>query len=199
MRNRTFATLMLLLAPAVVSAQAKVRGEKKADWNEINKSSTQTGLQLSNRDIESISPIRLLLDKRKDLSLTDEQVKRVKEVEAKVAEKNDGFFKAIDSLRNEMKPSSRASEEDGARKMMARNGVMSVLAEIRANYDGALTEAMAPLDEGQRKSASSMIEKQSAEATDMLREKLGGRRPDGDDAAAAAGGSGRRGRPATAL
>jgi hypothetical protein len=199
MRTRTFATLMLLLAPAVASAQAKVRGEKKADWNEINKSSAQTGLQLSNRDIEGISPIRLLLDKRKDLSLTDDQVKHVKEVEAKVAEKNEGFFKAIDSLRNEMKPSSRASEEDGARRMMARNGVMSVLAEIRANYDGAVTDAMAPLDEGQRKSAASMIEKQSTEATDMLREKLGGgRRPDGDDAAAASG-SGKRGRPATAL
>jgi hypothetical protein len=196
MHARTLATLMLLLAPTVTFAQAKVRGEKKADWNEINKSSTQTGLQLSNRDIESISPIRLLLDKRKDLSLTDEQVKHVKEVEAKVAEKNDALFRAIDSLRNEMKPSSRAAEDDGARKMMARNGVMSVLAAIRANYDGAVPEVMAQLDEGQRKTAGAMIERQSAEATDLLREKLGGgRRPDNDDAAAA---SGRRGRP-TAL
>jgi hypothetical protein len=178
--------LSLILIPAMASAQrgsgggggsggsGRVRGDPNADWKSIAGSSE--GIKLSNRDIENINPVKLLIDKRKDINLSDDQLHRVKDLDAKLTEKNHDSFTALDSLRRLTKPPAHEPNDDErARMMAARGAVASTVATIRDNYAASLTEALQVLDETQRKSAAELLDKQRTEAEAMLREKLGGR------------------------
>ena len=58
--------------------------------------------------------------------------------------------------------------------MDTRRRFTEVVTGIRIQYDGAATDAVALLDESQKKQATDLIQKQHAEADDMVRDKLGG-------------------------
>ena len=181
MSMRRFAGLILIVVPTLVSAQrgggggggGSTRGEAKANWNQIGKDGG-AGLKLSNGDLEDISPIKLLIDKRKDLKLSDAQLKQFKDLETAQNAKNETYFKALDSLRKDMKMSAKPTDEERARMMSARGSVMEVVGSIRMNYDATATSATALLDDTQKKTATDILDKQTKEAADMLREKLGG-------------------------
>ncbi len=179
---------LLVLIPTLASAQrrggSRSTGNDKPDWNELGGKSG--GLQLSNRDVENISPIKLLIDKRKDLKLTDDQLKQIKDLDGKLKEQNQPLFKALDSLRTAMRSSSTAGDEDRSSIMSARREVGGVVHDIRATYETSLKDAMALLDDAQRATAEPLLQKHAEESDRVLSEKLGGRR---------GGESGRSGRP----
>jgi hypothetical protein len=184
MRPTKIALLSLVLVPAVALAQrggaggsSKVRGDPKADWNSVE--NANKGVKLSNRDLENISPIKLLIDKKKDLKLSDDQVNKLKELDGKLKETNDPSFKVLDSLRRAAQPPLRSgepSDEERDRMMSARRGIGAVVGTIRGNYESSAKDAMAILDETQQKTAAELLTKQKEEAEDMLRDKLGGGR-----------------------
>jgi len=132
------------------------------------------GMQLSNGDVEDMSPLKLLIDKRKDLKLADDKVKALKELEGKVKDQVQPSFKILDSLRRELRNPPR--EEDRGRMMSARNGVMNVVTEIRSAYDASLKEALPLLNEEQQKKAAELVDKQKNDSEEVLKEKLGGGR-----------------------
>jgi hypothetical protein len=193
MFNRSVAVVAAILIPTLAFGQrTKTRGDEKADWGTINKAGGG-GLQLSNRDVEDISPLKLLIDKRKDLKLSDDQLKQFKDLESKLKDKNQPLFKSMDSLRSEMKPPAHTpTDEDRAKMMSARGAVSEVLSSIRGNYDASVKDATALLDESQRNTANELLGKQSKDAEEMLNEKLGGGTKDAGDAGAA---KGKRGKP----
>lgn len=176
------ALVALVLIPTIASAQRGggttkgTRGDPKADFDAI--AGKKGGVQLSNRDVEEMSPIKLLIDKRKDLKLSDDQVKGLKDIESKLKEKNDPSFHALDSLRRAAQPPLHdPSDDDKSRMMNAQRGAGAVVATIRGNYDAALNDALPTLDETQRNNAKELLEKQRNEAQDAVREKLGSGRP----------------------
>jgi hypothetical protein len=186
MSLRKLAFVTLLFAPTVLMAQRGggstgprvERGDRRANYDEMQKTTTP-GLQLSNRDVEDLSPLKLLLDKRKDLKLTDDQQKQIKDIESKMKETVKPSFGALDSLRAVMKrPAGKLSDEERVQVTLARQEVPSVVAKIREAYDASLKDAMALLNADQQKSAQEMVDKRSQEGAEMLRDKLGGgRRP----------------------
>jgi hypothetical protein len=175
MFSRKIAILSLLVAlPTIASAQRQRSSfgrDAEPNWDELGKGSG--GLQLSNKDLENISPLKLLIDKRKDLKLTDDQLTKLKDLDGKSKEQNVALFKTLDSLRKETKPSTRPSDEDRTRIMSARREVSGVVKDIRSNYDASLTQALPVLDESQRSTADGLIQKLNEEAEKMLREKMG--------------------------
>jgi len=179
MRTSSLVLSALLLVPALALAQrgggGRVRGERTANWDSIA-SGDRRGLKLSNRDVENISPLKLLIDKRKDLKLSDDQVKSLKDIEAKLKETNKPSFQGLDSLRRLAQPPLHdPSDEERARMNEARRTVGAVVFTIRQNYDASLKEALPLLDDAQRATANELLEKQRQEAQEMLREKMGGR------------------------
>lgn len=168
----------LSLIPMVASAQrgggSRVRGDPKADWQSVL-GSNSGGIKLSNRDVENISPIKLLIDKRKDLKLTDDQLNRLKEFDTKLKEENKDSFQALDSLRRMAQPPAHEpNDDDRSRMMTGRRLIAATVATIREHYDAALKDALPLLDEGQQKTANELLDKQRREAEEMLRDKLGG-------------------------
>ena len=184
MRPTRVALLSLVLVPAVALAQRggsggvrAPRGVPDADWNSVT--NANKGVKLSKGDLENTSPIKLLIDKKKDLKLSDDQVNKLKELEGKVKEANEPSFKALDSLKRLAQPplhSGEPKDDERDRMMSARRGLTAVVGTIRGNYESSATDAMAILDETQRKAATDLLMKQKEEADDMIRDKLGGGR-----------------------
>src|SRR5215510_8392443 len=88
MRKRTFLLAGLLLLPTIASAQRRGSGSFGRDEGaNYGGPGAIPGLQLSNGDVEDMSPIKLLIDKRKDLRLSDEKLKGIKDLEDKLKEK----------------------------------------------------------------------------------------------------------------
>jgi len=132
-------------------------------------------INLSNRDLENISPLKLLVDKRKDLKLTDDQLAKIKDREDKLKESMKPSFGALDSLRRIATPASRNPDEgDRARMMETRRRFTEVVAGIRTQYDIAVNAVIPMLDDTQQKLANELVQRQRSEADDMIRSKLGG-------------------------
>jgi hypothetical protein len=175
MKSRSL-LVALVLVPSLAAAQRRGGGFGKTEGpNYDGPGANNPGLQLSNGDVENMSPLKLLIDKRKDLKLADDKVKQIKDLESKLKETVQPSFKALDSLRREMRNSGRG-DEDRSRMMSARNHVMTVVTDIRTAYDASLKDALPLFDEEQQKKANEMLDKQRTESEDVLKEKLGGGR-----------------------
>lgn len=188
------ALALCLLVPTIVSAQqrrGKMGGEKDADWNAVAGKSAPAGPTISSKDFEKASPFKLMIDKKKDLKLSDAQITSIKDADAKLISANADRFKLLDSLKKDAKPktSGTPSAEDEARLVIAREALNGVVRDIRMSFDAAAKETVPGLDEAQQKSAAELMAKYAEEMQEMLQDKMGGRAPGGPPA----GGRGRGG------
>ena len=184
--NRRLLLLATFLAiPSFASAQrSRTASDRRTELFDKDSSSAKQAPAVRARDVEDMSPIKLIIDKRKDLKLTDAQISQLKDSDGKLKEKNAPLLKAIDSLVRDLRwtGGSRApSEEDRARMRDARTGLMSTVGEIRSNYDASAKEALATFDPEEQANASEMLEKQKQDAEKYFQERLsGGERRGGD-------------------
>jgi hypothetical protein len=146
------------------------------------------GLQLSNGDVEEMSPIKRLIDKRKDLRLTDAQVKQFKDLEKEMKMRDEHWFHVLDSLRKDMTPSGGSSDDARARMVNDRAAVQETVGNIRLSYNETLKQAMLLLDDTQKQKANELVQQLNDEADETIQKKLEGRGERGD-------GESRRGRP----
>jgi hypothetical protein len=177
--KRTLALVTCLaVLPAVTFAQRGGGGRTQADRHTplFDKDAGPSGPTLRPRDLEEQSPVKLLIDKRKDLKLTDEQVNALKAAESQLKDKNAPLLKAIDSLVREMKPPLNPSDESKARMRDASAGLASTIRDIRANYDEAVKPILATLEAESQAKANDMLAKQKEEGEKTVREKMGGGR-----------------------
>jgi hypothetical protein len=177
---RRYLIAAFLLVPSIGVAQrgGKTQADRKTPL--FDKEEAPKGPTLRVRDIEDQSPLKLLIDKRKDLKLTDAQVAQLKDSESKLKDVNAPLFKAVDSLIRDMKNGSGTPSDQARAKVRdARTGLMDVLKDVRTNDDTALKDALAPLDAEQKTKANELVEKQRQEGDKMIREKLnaGGEKP----------------------
>ncbi len=187
MKPRVLSLLALALLPSVALAQRGRDRGTKADFDAMIGSSP-VGLRLSNGDVEDMNPVKLLVDKRKDLKLTDDQLKQIRAMNDALKESTRPQFKVLDSLRIAMRPRAGADEEvERVRIQLARQDVMDLVKAIREGYDAKLKEAVALLDESQKAKADELVARQAKDAEETLAKALGGGR--------GAMGGGRRGRP----
>ena len=184
MRTR-YALLALLVLPGVALAQrgggggggGRDRGTNaKTDRAEMDKEFAPP-MKLSRGDLEDIVPAKVLLDKKKDLKLTDDQQKQLKDQVGKVKETNTPLYAAFDSLRIVVRPKSNPTDEDQVRSTIAREELLSVVRTIRSNYDASAKDAVALLDDSQKTMAAGILEKLTKDAESMISDRLNGGRP----------------------
>ncbi|MEN9591682.1 MAG: hypothetical protein RJA21_134 [Gemmatimonadota bacterium] len=177
MDSLRLALVVLLLVPAVSSAQRRSRGSPDADWNAIARSGP-SGPTIAGKDIERASPLALFIEKKKDLKLSDAQLSTLKEADASLRAANAARYGLVDSLKKEMKVTSGTpSAEDEARVVIARDAMMALIRDVRASYDSAAASVTGALDESQRGKAQELLLKHAEEMQEMLRAKMGGRGP----------------------
>ena len=179
----------LLILPTIASAQrGSMGGTKDADWNAVAGKSAPAGPTISSKDFENVSPLKLLLDKKKDLKLSDAQVTSLQAADASLKQKNHERFVLLDSLKKDAKPrtSGTPSAEDEARLVIARESLRSLVSDVQVTYDEAAKSALPMLDESQKPAGEKLLQKYTENMQEMLRDKMGGRPP-----SAVGGGRGR--------
>ncbi len=175
MLRRSLLLASLLVLPSIAVAQrGGGGGGSRAGKKDEMFDKAPKGPSLRVRDLEDLSPIKLLIDKRKDLKLSDAQVNQLKDSEGKLKDKNAPVFKMADSLLHDMKfNGDTATDVERARIVKARNGFSDVLSQLAANYDASSKDALATFDADQQAKANDLLTKQRAEGEKTVQEKLG--------------------------
>ncbi len=177
--------LMLLAANSEAQGRRSFGKTEAPDYGSVRAS----GVKLSSGDMQDMNPAKVILDKRKDLKLTDDQQNRVRALVDRVKESQKASYKTLDSLRTETRPRIDGDAEiENVRINVAREQMRSVVQSIRAEYVTVRAEALAMLDAAQLPKAEELLKQQSEEDEEVLQDKLGGGR-------GGAGAGGRRGRP----
>jgi hypothetical protein len=173
MIRRALFVACALALPSLATAQRGGSGSGATKKTEFFDKSEKKGPTIRVRDIEDLSSIHLLIDKRKDLKLSDAQVNALKDGENKVKEKNAPVLKIADSLIHElMVTRSNNSEEEKSRLRNAQADLVNTAAQARDNYDAAAKEVMSTFDADQQAKANDLLAKQRADGDRMLREKM---------------------------
>jgi hypothetical protein len=176
----------LLLLPSIIDAQAVQRTNRgtkiMGDWNKTDTAMGRAAPSFKKQDIEKFSAVLLVIDKKKDLKLSEEQVGKLKELGKTEEAHNEPLYVRMDSLRLSLR---RRPGEDGdkerIRMSLAQQDLIAVIEQIRSNYDSTYKASGLPLlSEAQRTSAEPLLEKGRDEAEDHLRSKLGGGRRGGN-------------------
>jgi hypothetical protein len=163
----------LLIVPGIAAAQ---RGTRATQHDKMfDKENEPKGLALRVRDIEDLSPIRRLVDKRKDIKLSDSQVDALKKSEETLKKTNEPLLKAVDSLARQMRPPLNMTPEARSRIDDAGYALRETLKSINENYGLAVKDAMATFDSDQQAKANEVLAKLKEDSDRMMREKLGGR------------------------
>lgn len=172
-RATLLATLLVLPSLVVAQRGARSQADKRTELFDKDSSSRLPPV-LRVRDVEDQSPIKLLIDKRRDLKLTEAQLSQLKDSESKLKEKNAPLLRAVDSLARDLR-SGMGSQSDDARSRArnARMGLMTTLSEVRANYDASAKDAVATFDADQQIKATELVDKQKQEAEKLLQERIG--------------------------
>jgi hypothetical protein len=172
---RRLAITALLFVPAISLAQRGGRTQADRKTPLFDKEEAPKGPTLRVRDIEDQSPLKLLIDKKKDLKLSDAQVSQLKDSETKLKDVNAPLYKAVDSLIRDMRTGSASPNDQAKAKLRdARVGLMDVLKELNKNYETPLNAVLTALDAEQQAKAKELLDKQRQDGDKMMREKLGG-------------------------
>jgi gas vesicle protein len=174
MQHKAFLVSALLVLPAVSFAQRGGGTRSQANQRtELMDKDTPKGPSLRVRDVEDMSPIRRLIDKHKDVKLSDAQVDQLKESQKKLEQKNEPLMKAVDSLLHEIKQAAFSANDAGqAKGRQATMALRGVLVQIQDNDDAAATEATASFDAEQKEKAKEVLGKLKEDNEKMLKERL---------------------------
>lgn len=176
MRRRLLVTVALLAAPSLALAQRGRRSSGDGDKAEMKNSESagNKGPQLRARDVEDFSAIKLMIDKRKDLNLTDAQVDALKKNEDAAKKQNEPLFNTVDSLVHEMRPPLNADDAFRVKVKLAGDELQEKLEAIRANYDAGVKDVAAGFNADQQAKWKELTAKNSEEAEKRVRERMGG-------------------------
>lgn len=166
--------LLAMLPPALAHAQRRGMGERDVNWNAV--AAKKAPPTLAAKDVEELDPLALLLDKRKDLKLTDPQVAALTAAHGTLTATVAPALARIDSLGKAMRPTTTLQgAEDEARMVIARDAAGTAVREVQQAYGAALEAALPGLEPAQQEAARKQLDKQQEKGMKALREKLGGR------------------------
>jgi hypothetical protein len=174
MIRRALLIACIFAIPSIATAQRAGSTRSGATKkSELFDQTEKKGPSFRVRDIEDLSSVHLLIDKRKDLKLSDAQLNALKEAENKVKEKNAPVLKVVDSLIHElMATRSNNADEERSRVRTAQAELVNTIDVVRQNYDAASKEVTATFDADQQAKANDLMAKQRSEGDKMLREKM---------------------------
>lgn len=174
LRRTTLLAALILLPLGTAAAQRSRSAATKHDDAKYADDEVAKGPAIRGRDLEDLSPIKLFIDKRKDLKLNDAQIDALKKSDEQLRQKNQPLYKAVDSLARAMKPPMNRSDESDARIRDARHDLDQTIESIRGTYEAASTEAVGTFDADQKAKATELLAKQKEDADKRIREKMKG-------------------------
>ena len=125
------------------------------------------------KDLEKANPVETLLDAKKDLKLTSDEEKELKNLNKQLKDEVKPFFKTIDSVAREMKKTGDYAPTQG-QIVVGRGLTREASDSVMTKYSGVRDVALAKLAEDKRQPAADLLQKQM-EA--QMASRRGGRPP----------------------
>lgn len=175
MRSNALLVIALIALPTVSFAQRGGGTRSRANQNDelMDDKGAPKGPTLRVRDVEDMSPIRRLIDKHKDINLSDAQVDQLKDHQKKLEEKNAPLLKQVDSLLHEIKQGQfNANDVGQTHARQASMALRGVVVQIQDNNDAAATEATGSFSAEQQGKAKEILAKLKEDNEKMLKERL---------------------------
>ncbi len=162
MRRIVVLSALVLMFPALASAQrgggTRSEATKRSFGFDSTDSFSRRPAAVSARDLQELDPLAILLDKRKDLKLTDDQTAKLRDMEAKLDSAHRMPFRALDSLNREMpRGGSGMSDDDAATARTVGTLTRLIIGGVRERYDSVEKDARALLTDDQRKKADDVL------------------------------------------
>ncbi|HEY4218191.1 MAG TPA: hypothetical protein VGM67_13695 [Gemmatimonadaceae bacterium] len=180
--RRPLLLLSLLVAPSIAVAQKGGGKTQATSHQELDTTRIPQGPTLRVRDVQDESPLKMFVDKHKDLKLTDPQVDSLKAADKALRDKNDVSYKSIDSLIGVMRSAARDQTDAGRGKSrVARAALMLAVGDVDTNNEAAAKEWVAKFTPEQQATATQLLTKLSEDEKHMLNDRLGGGRNGGGD------------------
>ncbi len=159
---------VLLVVPTILSAQ-RTRGGGSSRSSERGKMDLDTaGVRksgiLSTRDLQKENMVAFVLDKKKDLKLSDDEVNALKAINDHLKDTVSAPMNSLDSIANRLRRSGDFAPSEGDRTA-ARLIATQRIAEVHSQYDAFLKEALSKLTEEHQKVANDLIEARRKELT----------------------------------
>jgi hypothetical protein len=178
MRNLSFLAL-LVVVPAVSHAQGdapkktgygKGMDTKGADGADALIKGLKEAPSMS-KEMQKANPVEFLLDKKKDLQLTDAEQKELKTIASTVKDQTKPYFKTMDSVQREQKKEGDYAPTSGQIVILRRVN-REAQDSVRAIYERSAADALAKISEEKRPAATDALKK---EIEERAAERRGGR------------------------
>ncbi|MGH7668559.1 MAG: hypothetical protein ACRENQ_03625 [Gemmatimonadaceae bacterium] len=178
MRRAVLLFSLLMMAPALSLAQ---RGDRtrsgatsRTDMFPSDQMRERATAVTSNK-LRDLDPLAILLDKHRDLALTDSQVVKLKDMRDRLGELQKPAYHMLDSLDQQLaNVGSNPSADDQARMQTTNGFVRMVATNVRQQYDSVEKAAGALLTDEQKKKAGDVL-KDSHDQLARLTARGGGR------------------------
>jgi hypothetical protein len=129
------------------------------------------------KDLQKVNPIELLLDKKKDLQLSDAEQKELKTLASAVKDATKPYFKTLDSVQREQKLGQKGEGLTTGQMMILRRESRDAQDSVLVNYKRAADEALTKLTEEHRQPATDLLKQAMEEQMEARRNSRGGRPP----------------------
>lgn len=129
------------------------------------------------KDLQKANPVEFLLDRKKDLKLSDEEQKELKSLASSLKDATKPYFKTLDSVQREQKLGQKGEGLTTGQMMILRKESRMAQDSVMANYQRAAADALTKLTDEHRPTASEMMQKEMEEQMAARRGSRGGRPP----------------------
>lgn len=163
MRRTTLLLAILMIVPGVAAAQRGGRTRSGAT-SRTNMFPDEQALHranaVSSSKLRDLDPLSILIDKHKDMQLSDSQVNALKSMNEQLQTTQKPTFHALDSLDQQLAnfgSNSSMSSGDQARMRTTTMFVRMVAGNIRQQYDSVEKQARGLLNDQQKKKANDVL------------------------------------------
>src|SRR4051812_17320294 len=109
------------------------------------------------KELDKQNPIAILLDRKKDIKLSDDEQKQLKSLNDMLKDSTKVYFKTLDSAQKEMK--NGGSDMAAGQRMILRSLLQQTSDSVTARYDAALKDAMGKIAAERHQAATDALEK----------------------------------------
>jgi hypothetical protein len=161
MRRTALLLSFLMVVPALSLAQrgggSRSRATSRTDMFPDEQAQRRV-TTVSSSKLRDLDPLTILLDKHKDLSLTDDQMAKLKTMDGQLAEMQQPAYHVLDSLDQQLANlGSHPSSDDQARMQTTSAFTHMIAGNVRQQYDSVEKVAGALLTDDQKKKADDVL------------------------------------------
>lgn len=161
MRRFVLAAAALCLVPGLTLAQRGGGSRSKATSHTDmfpSEQMRQRVAAVSSNKLRDLDPLAILIDKRKDVRLTDEQVAQLKQMHDQLDQVQQPVYHVVDSLNQKLANlGSSTSSDDQSRVQTTTSFLRLIAGTVRQRYDSVERDALGLLTEEQKQKAGDVL------------------------------------------